>query len=73
MTAIELIFVLFLVLANGFFVAAEFALVKVRLNQIEQLARRARSGPVTRTCSITLTPTCRHASWGLPLASLGLG
>src|SRR5882724_1441738 len=39
MTALELIFVLFLVLANGFFVAAEFALVKVRLSQIEQLAR----------------------------------
>ena len=27
MNALELIFVLFLVLANGFFVAAEFALV----------------------------------------------
>ena len=36
MTLVEIIFVLCLVVANGFFVAAEFALVKVRLSQIEQ-------------------------------------
>ena len=29
---------LFFVLANGFFVAAEFALVKVRLNEFDALA-----------------------------------
>ena len=42
MNGLQLIFVLILVLANGFFVAAEFALVKVRLSQIEQLARAVR-------------------------------
>ena len=36
--AIKLIAVLFLVLANGFFVAAEFAFVAVRRSRIETLA-----------------------------------
>src|SRR5437762_10136893 len=37
MRFLEIILVLLLVLANGFFVAAEFALVKVRLGQIDQM------------------------------------
>ena len=38
MSALQLLFALLLVLANGFFVGAEFALVSVRRSQIEPLA-----------------------------------
>ena len=38
-TLLQLALLVLLVCANGFFVAAEFALVKVRLSQIENLAR----------------------------------
>ena len=74
MTALELIFVLFLVLANGFFVAAEFALVKVRLSQIEQLARVG-SFParVTRNVLNHLDAYLSACQLGITLASLGLG
>ncbi len=74
MTALELIFVLFLVLANGFFVAAEFALVKVRLSQVEQLARTG-SFParVTRNVLAHLDAYLSACQLGITLASLGLG
>src|SRR6266436_381359 len=74
MTTLELIFVLFLVLANGFFVAAEFALVKVRLSQIEQLAR-AGSFParVARNVLQHLDAYLSACQLGITLASLGLG
>ncbi|WP_405655248.1 hemolysin family protein [Streptomyces sp. RK9] len=43
MSALQLLFALLLVLANGFFVGAEFALVSVRRSQIEPLgSKRAR-------------------------------
>ena len=38
MTALLIVAVLVLVLVNGFFVAAEFALVKVRSSQLDSLA-----------------------------------
>jgi CBS domain containing-hemolysin-like protein len=74
MTTLELIFVLFLVLANGFFVAAEFALVKVRLSQIEQLAQ-AGSFParVARNVVNHLDAYLSACQLGITLASLGLG
>src|SRR5229473_2425935 len=74
MTTLELIFVLFLVLANGFFVAAEFALVKVRLSQIEQLAQ-AGSFParVARSVLNRLDAYLSACQLGITLASLGLG
>src|SRR6185503_7253184 len=66
--------VLALVFANGFFVAAEFAIVTVRKTRIDQLiaegSRRARS--VRRAIS---DPTSYIAATqlGITLASLGLG
>src|SRR6476620_3508122 len=63
-----------LVLANGFFVAAEFAVISVRKTRIDQLlaegSRMAR--PVRRALDkpdqfIAATPL------GIPMASLGLG
>lgn len=54
MNALQLVFALLLVLANGFFVGAEFALVSVRRSQIEPLAAEsARARQVLhgwRTC-----------------------
>ncbi len=74
MTLVELIFVLFLVVANGFFVAAEFALVKVRLTQIEQLSRQG-SFParVARNVLQHLDSYLSACQLGITLASLGLG
>lgn len=74
MHALELIFVLFLVLANGFFVAAEFALVKVRLTQVEQLAREGSwSAKVARRILSQLDAYLSACQLGITLASLALG
>src|SRR5215470_12226907 len=74
MTTLELIFVLFLVLANGFFVAAEFALVKVRLTQVEQLARQGSwSAKVAREILSHLDAYLSACQLGIPVASRGLG
>ncbi|MCC3375699.1 hemolysin family protein [Cohnella sp. REN36] len=68
------ILVLFLVLLNGFFVAAEFALVKVRQSRLTQLTNegnvRARYAlKVNRKLDVYLSAT----QLGITLASLGLG
>ncbi|MSR59017.1 MAG: HlyC/CorC family transporter [Planctomycetaceae bacterium] len=74
MNGLQLIFVLFLVLANGFFVAAEFALVKVRLSQIEQLARQGSlSAKLTSGILNHLDSYLSACQLGITLASLGLG
>lgn len=74
MHAFQLIFVLVLVLANGFFVAAEFALVKVRLSQIEQLAREGSwSAKIARRILHELDAYLSACQLGITLASLGLG
>ena len=46
-TALKLLLVVFLVLANGFFVAAEFALVAVRKSRIETLANEGSAAAET--------------------------
>ena len=43
-TTIGLVAIIALVLANGFFVATEFAIVAVRKNRLEQLAREGNAG-----------------------------
>src|SRR5262249_14256470 len=74
MNALELILVLFLVLANGFFVAAEFALVKVRLSQIEQLSRQGSlAARAARSVLQHLDAYLSACQLGITLASLGLG
>lgn len=74
MTALEIITVLFLVLANGFFVAAEFALVKVRLIQIETLAKQGSfSARMTQAVLNHLDGSLSACQLGITLASLGLG
>lgn len=74
MNLLETIFVLLLVLANGFFVAAEFALVKVRMTQIEHLARSGNfAAKLGRTILNHLEAYLSACQLGVTLASLGLG
>ncbi len=65
---------LFFVVLNGFFVAAEFALVKVRKSRIDQLARDG--SRAARTVQLILGRQDRYLSacqLGITLASLILG
>ena len=64
-----------LVLLNGFFVAAEFALVKIRSSQLEALAdgrEQTRRSPVSTSPS-NLDAYLSACQLGITLASLGLG
>jgi len=66
--------VVVLVLLNGFFVAAEFALVKVRATQLEPLATRgSRRARVARGVIRNLDACLSATQLGITLASLGLG
>jgi CBS domain containing-hemolysin-like protein len=72
--AFRLFAVLLLVLLNGFFVAAEFAIVKVRTTQIEALVKRRHhrarmADHVIQHLDAYLSAT----QLGITLASLGLG
>ncbi len=65
---------LFFVLLNGFFVAAEFALVKVRESRIAQLARDGRrSAPTVQHILRHLDRYLSACQLGITLASLILG
>src|SRR5690348_13769096 len=72
--ALETLIILVLVAANGFFVAAEFALVKVRASQLRHLAKKG----VWRV-RFAIRATQHHdaalsaTQLGITLASLGLG
>ncbi len=66
--------VLLLVAANGFFVAAEFALVKLRLQEIKLLARKgSRPAKVVENIMVHLDAYLSACQLGITLASLGLG
>ena len=72
--AIQLVLAAFCVLANAFFVAAEFALVKVRHTQLEARAQKGekraeKALKITRQLDAYLSAT----QLGITLASLGLG
>jgi CBS domain containing-hemolysin-like protein len=71
---LKLFLVVFLVLLNGFFVAAEFAIVKIRDTQLDTLIvkghRRAR---VARRLIQNLDASLSATQLGITLASLGLG
>jgi CBS domain containing-hemolysin-like protein len=63
-----------LVLLNGFFVAAEFAIVKLRRTQAEELALvHGVRGRVLRTVRTHLDAYLSACQLGITLASLGLG
>jgi len=73
-TLLQLALLAVLVCANGFFVAAEFALVKVRLSQVENLARTGSwTAGVARNVLSHLDEYLSACQLGITLASLGLG
>lgn len=64
----------FLVLLNGFFVAAEFALVRVRASQIEiKIKAGSRVAKITRSIMSNLDGYLAATQLGITIASLGLG
>ena len=72
--ALKILLVLGLVLFNGFFVAAEFALVKVRETQLDPLAARGnRRAKAARNILSHLNAYLSATQLGITMASLGLG
>ncbi|WP_252273713.1 hemolysin family protein [Pseudomonas subflava] len=68
------LFALFLVLLNGFFVAAEFAMVKLRSTKVEAIAEEhGWRGHILRTVHNQLDAYLSACQLGITLASLGLG
>lgn len=71
---LALSFAFLLVLANGFFVAAEFAMVKVRATRLEELSEKGnRRARVARHMVRHLDDYLGATQLGITLASLGLG
>jgi magnesium and cobalt exporter, CNNM family len=70
----ELLFALFLVAANAFFVAAEFAIARLRPTQVDDLVNQRRPGARSAQHAVrhidAYLATCQL---GITLASLGLG
>ena len=63
-----------LVLLNGFFTAAEFALVRVRGSQIElKIKTGSRVARITRSIMSNLDGYLAATQLGITIASLGLG
>ena len=74
MDFLDLLVVAGLLFFNGFFVAAEFALVKVRTSQIDQLAEEGNwSARLTGKILDRLDAYISASQLGITLASLGLG
>ncbi len=69
-----LLFALFLVLLNGFFVASEFAIVKLRHTRVAELSRlHGVRGRLLATVHRNLDAYLSACQLGITLASLGLG
>ncbi|WP_373564661.1 CNNM domain-containing protein [Sphingobacterium sp. E70] len=65
---------MFLVLANGFFVAAEFAIVKVRVSQIEVQAKTgSKVATIAKSITEHLDGYLAATQLGITLSSLALG
>jgi CBS domain containing-hemolysin-like protein len=72
--SLKILVVLLLVLANGFFVAVEFALVSVRRARIETLAAAGKSGAKSVLRALDHLDAMLSASqFGITFASLALG
>ncbi|MGH2622632.1 MAG: hemolysin family protein [Sphingobacterium sp.] len=72
--AIDIFWTIFLVLANGFFVAAEFAIVKVRASQIELQAKSgSKVAQIAKSITEHLDGYLAATQLGITLASLALG
>ncbi|HEX8120204.1 MAG TPA: hemolysin family protein [Solirubrobacteraceae bacterium] len=74
MTALFLIAVLLLVFANGFFVAAEFALVRSRKADLQEMRKEGRRGASAALGLLDdLSEYLSACQFGITLASLGIG
>lgn len=71
--AFDLALTFFLVLLNGFFVAAEFAIVKVRNSQVESKSNASAAGKAAKNILTNLDGYLAATQLGITLASLGLG
>ncbi len=71
---LRLLGVALLVLLNGFFVAAEFAIIKIRWTRIEELVEEGRFGALSvRQLVEKLDDTIASTQLGITFASLALG
>lgn len=71
---IDIFITIFLVLLNGFFVAAEFAIVKVRASQVELKAKTGnQTAKIAKHILANLDAYLSATQLGITLASLGLG
>jgi CBS domain containing-hemolysin-like protein len=71
---LELLIAFFLVILNGFFVAAEFAIVKVRSTRIQELMEQGKPGAAIAHRAVQhLDAYLSATQLGITLASLGLG
>jgi CBS domain containing-hemolysin-like protein len=74
MGLVELLIIAALVFINGFFVAAEFALVKVRTSQIDQLAEKGSwAAKLTSRALDNIDAYLSASQVGITVASLALG
>ena len=74
MTALFLVAIVLLVLVNGFFVASEFALVRMRRGRMETLAEQGKRGASTALLLLDdLSKYLSSCQFGITLASLGIG
>lgn len=65
---------LFLVILNGFFVASEFAFVRIRSTAVDRLVKEGRSGADTLSVAIdNLDDYLAVTQLGITISSLGLG
>jgi CBS domain containing-hemolysin-like protein len=72
--AIELVLALVLVAANGFFVATEFAVTRLRPTQVEEMVRQGRPGAKSAAHAVGHIDAYLSAcQLGITMASLGLG
>ena len=69
----DIFITIFLVLLNGFFVAAEFAIVKVRISQIQVRSDRSIAARFSENIVSNLDAYLAATQLGITLASLGLG
>ncbi|MFP4189271.1 MAG: hemolysin family protein [Halobacteriales archaeon] len=74
LSATRILVALFLVLLNGFFVASEFAFVRIRATAVEQMAEEGRAGAETLQEVVdSLDDYLAVTQLGITIASLGLG
>lgn len=74
LSVFNLLVVLFLVFLNGFFVAAEFAMVKIRSSRLAQLVEEGnKKAKIAQTITNNLDAYLSATQLGITLASLGLG